>query len=171
MRKLFLALLFLAAQAYAQPFTTYKVVAATPTLDTNAYASGDQLGTLMTLTEALAGAKRGTLESLVILDKAKQKSALVVHLFLASPTIASSDNAALDISDAQMASNYLGSVSVAAAAYIDLNASSVATYSDLGLPVEASSQAGTLYAIIESQGAPTYAASDLVLRFGFKRGG
>lgn len=148
-----------------------KIITVTPTLDTNAYAAGDHLGSLMTLTEALGINRHGKLRSLTILDKAKQKSDLVVHLFQSSPTLTSLDNAALDISDAQMATHYIGSVSISASAYIDLANCSVVTYGNLELILESLvTDRGTLYAILESQGAPTYAASDLVLKFGIERG-
>lgn len=141
------------------------IVSVTPVLDTNIYASGDQLGSFFTISGALKNFRSGLLESLTIIDKAKQKSVLNVLLFNASTALASSDNAALDITDALMASNCLGYVPVAAADYKDLNASSVATVRGLNMSV--SSTTDDLYGIILSGGTPTFAASDLVLKFGF----
>jgi hypothetical protein len=143
----------------------YHVVEATPTVDTNVYASGDRVGTLMTLTgvgEAGAGCR---LDKVVIVDKSKQKSALKIYLFNASPTIVSADNAAADISDAEMAAKCVGVVSVVAGDYHDLanNSTADTTY---GKPLKA--PGATLYALIVSAGTPTYTSTtDLVLKFHF----
>jgi hypothetical protein len=146
------------------------ILEVTPTVDTAQYASGDRLGSLMTLSGAADGDfSPTTLKSVVILDKAKQKSALDIFFFDASPTIASADNAALDITDAEMADKFLGSVTIAAADYKDLNASSVVT-ATCDLPLKPTTTAGTIYALLVSRGTPTYgAASDLVLRLSFQR--
>ena len=147
-------------------------VEATPTLDTNAYAAGDHMGTLMTVDPSFSGIKDGdayVLQSITIVDKAKQDAAINVFFFDESPTLTSSDNAALDISDAEMADKCVGFVSIAAGDYADLNVNSVATVRNLGLnvkPIDADAS-GPFYAILQSQGAPTYAASDLVVKFHF----
>ena len=58
------------------------IIEVTPTVDTSAYASGDHLGTVHTLSGAAPGAGLYTvLQSLTIIDKAQQKSALDVFLF------------------------------------------------------------------------------------------
>jgi hypothetical protein len=142
----------------------HHVVEVSPTLDTSAYTSGDHMGTLMTLTgvgEAGAGCR---LEKVVVVDKAKQSQAMKILLFDASPTITSSDNAAVDISDAEMADKCIGVVSVVTGDYTALNASSVAdtTYNK---PIK--SPGATLYALCVSAGTPTYAADSLVLKFHF----
>lgn len=149
------------------------VLSATPTVDTSIYASGDHLGSLMTLSAVVDNSTEvACLDSLTIIDKSKQKSALDVLFFSESPTIASSDNAALDITDAEMASKFLGVVSVAAADYKDLSASSVASIRDLRLYLKPSNSLlpTTLYALMRSAGTPTYAGTtDLVLKFGFQK--
>jgi hypothetical protein len=144
----------------------HHIVEVTPVLDTSAYASGDQLGSLMTLSGAVPASGAGAiLRAVSIVDKAKQSAALKVLLFDASPTIVSVDNAAADISDAELADKCLGAVAVAAADYVALNANSVATV-QATLPVKPNASS-TLYALLVSAGSPTYAASDLVLRFHF----
>lgn len=149
--------------------TQRRVITVTPTVDTAIYASGDQLGSLMTLSGALPGNPQGVIDSLTIVDKSSQKSVLNVLFFSASPTVTSSDNAALNISDSEMASKCLGYVPVAAADYKDLSASAVATIRNVGLNVSRSGD--DLYAIILSGGTPTYTStSDLVLKIGFRIG-
>ena len=140
------------------------VAEATPTLDTNIYASGDHMGTLMTLQgvgEAGAGCR---LDKVVIVDAAKQSAAFKILLFNAAPTITSVDNAAADISDAEMAAKCIGVVSVVAGDYTALNVNSVAdtTYNKV-----IKSPGATLYALCVSAGTPTYAAASLTFKFHF----
>ena len=147
----------------------FKVLTETVTNDANIYASGDQIGELMTLTDALIDSHRGVIRSLSIVDKAKQKSALSVLFFRAEPTVASADNAALDISDSELAAKFVGMVNVAAADYKDLSNGSVATVQNLSLAVE--SDTDELYAVVLSGGTPTYGAVDqLELKIGIERG-
>ena len=147
-----------------------KEVTATPTIDTNAYASADHLGTVMTLTDVvpLSGGSV-KLDKIVVVDKAKQSSALDILFFNASPTLTSVDNGALDISDSEMASKFLGSVRLAQAEYIDLNVNSTITVRNVELNLRAANGSTTLYAILQSRGSPTYgAASDLVVKLSFE---
>ena len=142
--------------------TTYEV---TPVVDTNIYASGDRLGSILTLTDFFQKYNRSAeITGLSLLDKAKQKSVLQVLFFDELPTVASADNATLDITDAEMADKCLGYLPVAAADYKDLSASSIATVLPAS-PLLVTAKTTSLYAIILSGGTPTYtSASDLVLR-------
>lgn len=149
-----------------------KIVTVTPTLDTNAYASGDRLGTLQTLTGALRQVKAANtnntalLQSITIIDKAVQSIEMDILFFNASPTIASADNAAFDITDAELG-KCIGWVNVAATDYktVKSGGNSVACVKNVGLVLTATS--GTdIYAIPIIRGAPTYAASDLVFQYG-----
>jgi hypothetical protein len=86
------------------------LVSATPTLDTNAYAAGDEMGTVLTFT----GFARGMVGSSKIAwgmatDKAGQSVDFKLHLFTASPSTDSSDNGALDFADSSLV-NYLCTV-------------------------------------------------------------
>lgn len=168
--KLLEALAFVLSFVSAVAVADVRSYSATVTTDTNVYASGDQLGTLITLTDALAGTNGGRLASLSIVDKAKQKSGLTVLFFRALPTVASSNNAALDISDAEISSKFLGQVPIVAGDYVDLANSSVATYKTSAIDLVLESSNGTLYAIVLSQGTPTYtSATDLILNLGIVR--
>ena len=150
------------------------IIEVTPTVDTSAYASGDHLGTVHTLAGAAPGQGLYTvLQSLTIIDKAQQKSALDVFLFDASPTVASSDNAAANITDAEMIDKCIGHIVVAAADYRDIgSANSVAHLKNLGMHLKPDPTATAplnLYAFVVSRGSPTYAAAgDLVFKYAFE---
>lgn len=155
--------------------TSSRILSVTPTLDTNAYASGDQLGSLMEIdwaVDSIGGT--GVLKSLSVVDKASQDIEIDVLLFSDEPTVTSSDNAALDISDAEMEAKCIGSVKVESGDYLALNANSIATKRDVGLLIQNSSKSGKveakvgkkLWAIARAGGAATYAASDLTFKFG-----
>lgn len=139
---------------------------ATPTLDTNAYASGDRMGSLMTLTTGNNAGSGLSLMSLTVLDTADQKAAFDILFFNAAPTIASADNAAIDISDAEMA-KAIGFVSVTADDYADFGGASVACLKNIGLGMLISQSANNIFALCVSRGTPTYAASSLTLTFNF----
>lgn len=152
------------------------IVFATPTIDTGIYASGDQLGSLVELTNALDDSSgTGTITSVSIVDKAKQASIIQLLFFRDKPVVTSVNNAALDISDAEMIDKCIGVVAFAAADYIALNVNSVATIRDVGLVISSRKSAdnlnGTsLWVIARSGGTPTYTStSDLVISIGIKQ--
>lgn len=144
-----------------------RLVVATPVISTSAYAAGDQMGGVLTLTAAVdATSDTATLISVTVIDKAGQSSDLDVLFFNASPTVASSDNAALSISDAEMAQKFIGRVKISSTDYSTTAAGSDATKSGIGLFLQAY-LTNNLYAIVQCQGSPTYTStSDLVLKFG-----
>lgn len=153
-----------------------KIVTVTPTVDTNIYASGDHLGTLVELANALDDASgTGLIVSVVINDKASQNSVLNLLLFKDKPTVASADNAALNITDAEMAAKCIGHIPVAAADYVALSASSVAAVRNVNLMVQGLKSSDnpngkSLWAILRSGGTPTYTSTtDLVISFGIKQ--
>lgn len=154
----------------SNPITTNSVVVeVTPTLDTNAYASGDRLGTLMTISGAIRSeGLEAVLSDLVIVDKAKQSQAIDVYFFKAIPTIASADNAAIDISDAEMGEKFIGRVSVATTDYTALAGNSEASPASFNRLLCAADNTTTLYALaVCRSGTPTYAAGSLVFKFKF----
>lgn len=122
----------------------------------------------MTLSGAVPGPGDGAiLRQISVVDKAKQSVAITVLLFDALPTVASSNNAAIDITDAEMADKALASVSVAAGDYVALANSSLATKATT-TPVKAAAESSTLYAVALTTGTPTYGStSDLVFRLHF----
>lgn len=153
-----------------------KILTMTPVVDTSVYASGDQLGSLVELQNAVDDSSgTGTVVSVAVLDKASQSASLSVLLFKDKPVVTSSDNGSLNISDAEMASKCLGLVPVASNDYVALNASSIATVRNVNLIVASSKSSDnlsgkSLWAILRSGGTPTYtSASDLVLSIGIKQ--
>jgi len=146
-------------------------VKVTPTISSSpAYSSGDQIGGIQTLTGAMINGGTGTLMSVVVLDKAAQKSALNIWFFKNQPTMASTDNAAFDITDANLVlAEPLGFVSIAAADYVDSSSNAVgqASLAD-AIMVQSAASDGTIYAVVESAGTPTYGStSDLVFTYFF----
>lgn len=153
-----------------------KILTMTPTVDTSIYASGDQLGSLVELSNAMDDSSgTGTIVSVSVHDKASQSATLQVLFFNDKPVVTSSDNAALNISDAEMASKFLGLVSVTNSNYVALSASSLVTAANQQILINSVKSAdnpnGTsIWAILRSGGTPTYtSASDLVLRIGVRQ--
>lgn len=146
----------------------YQVEVPMTGMDTAAYAAGDQVGVIT----AVAGVGQGggspcKLVSVTVVDKAKQSAAIDILLFDELPTVASSNNAAVNVSAAQLTDKCLGVVKIAAANYSALSACSVATVvpGNAIKPIDSA----TIYILLSTTGTPTYtAATDLVLRFAFE---
>lgn len=143
---------------------------ATPTISNGAiYASGDQLGGLQTLAAARKSGGSGTINSITIADKTQaQRAAIDIFFFDRSITVPG-DNAAINISDADMLF-CLGWIAIAAGDYntafpgTPLN--SIAVKRDVNIPFILSGSAN-LYAIAVVRGTPTYTSTtDLV--FGYQ---
>ena len=136
---------------------TRVVVSATPTLDTNIYASGDCLHTAVI---AFANAVRtnagsGVIGKLVVVDASAQTAAGELWLFSDTVTPAAA-NAAHSISDAD-ALKCVGVIPFGTYYASALNTVSVAR--DLNLPFAVA--ATTLYGILVTRGTPTYAVGSL----------
>jgi hypothetical protein len=153
-----------------------RVVAVTPTISTSpAYTSGDQIGGIMTLTDVIRQDKSGgfgtsELVGVTILDKALQSAAMSIWLFNQSPTLASSDNAAFNISDANLVLQCIGVVSVGTA-YSASAANSVSSTQNLNkivqIPYTATSPTN-VYAVAVIGAAATYTTTtDLQFQFEF----
>jgi hypothetical protein len=145
-------------------------ISVTPTIDTLIYASGDRVGTVMDFagaTQTPGGA--GRVWGVRITDRAVQKSALNLWLFKLTPTVASADNAALDITDANLdAAQPVGFVSIATTDYVDTASNAVAFryLANPGLPFVTAGDGGVvgatghLFGLLESGGTPTYGAAN-----------
>lgn len=147
-------------------FYERQVIEVTPTIDTSAYASGDHMGTLMTLStgRTFELAHNGLLETVSVLAKDSTKNDFTIFFFDASPTVTSTDNDPLDISDAEMADKALGWVQVTTEDFQDLANSALATVRGVNLPLK--STTGIVYAQMMANEAQTYAAAtDLTLKF------
>jgi hypothetical protein len=136
-------------------------VTAVPTLDTNAYAANDRVGSIMTFTPNIGiTAPEFTIQSIALIDGAKQSIEADVLFFNASPTVASADNAAIDISDAEMAAKFVGSTTIYASDYKALANNSAATVRNVGLSLKTTAS-NSFYAVLVTRGAPTYAVDSL----------
>lgn len=138
-----------------------KLIRKTPTIDTAAYGAGDRLGSIITFTDALADQKQGIVRSLTVIIESATLGGANLHLFRALPTVASADNAALDITDAEMTAKYLGSINIGTTAetiLVSLAASTAATVKGIDLAVD--SKDGNLYGVLEVLGTPTFTAAD-----------
>lgn len=141
----------------------------TPVINTAAYTSGDELGDLQQITNAVryTGAA-GRLLAITVLDKTQaQRAAIDVLFFDRSITVAGNNNPFAP-SDADMA-NCLGLVAIATGdyntAWAGTPTNSFAT-KILATPLPFTCNATTLYALAVVRGTPTYTAtSDLVFSY------
>ena len=147
-----------------------KLVSVTPTVTAGAYHANDVLGGIQTLTNALrVSAGTAVLQSVTVRDLAAQNVVLQIFFFNANPATGTyTDNGAFDLDDTD-SGLCIGKVTISASDYISLVDNSVATITNCGLPLKATT--GTsLYAIIRTTGTPTYAStSDLKITFGLLR--
>lgn len=136
----------------------------TPTLDTSAYATGDQMSTIQQVD--ISAMKFGTeLITITVLDKASQSQALDIFFFEKSVTVAA-DNAAAAFSDADM-EFCLGVVNVLAADYDSAGANNTIATVNLvpSMPLLSFTHGANIWFALVSRGSPTYAAGSLVLSF------
>lgn len=146
------------------------VVTVQPTLDTNAYASGDLLFDSASIANAVR-ANGGTciLQTVTILDDADQGVPFTL-VFANAATDFGTLNSAPDPDDTE-AATVIGCVEVLAADYIDLGASKLACIKNIGLLLQADAAATTIWvAGINGTSTPTFAADDLHIKFGLLRG-
>lgn len=142
----------------------------TMSLDTNAYANGDVIAATQELPNAVKVIDGwGTIESLTVIDNDDQGQVFDVWVMDANVAMGT-ENSAPNISDADAVS-ILGRIPVAAADYIDLGGSKVASIRNIGLPIKPVDGGTSIYvAIVNGTGTPTYTAAGLKLRFGIVQG-
>lgn len=142
-------------------------VEATPTISTSAYASGDLIGTKMTLTGATsASVPNGTIVSVELIDKDAEAANVEVVFFDANPSNTTfTDNAAFAPTDAD-AANIICVREVQKHFAFSTNGVSEAQ-NMAPCPFYLGGTNTTIYAAIVSRGTPTYTStSDLTLRVG-----
>jgi hypothetical protein len=133
-------------------------VAATPTLDTSAYASGDCLHTtVITFASAVDASLSGFIEKMVVVDRELQSQPCELWLFSATVTPAAA-NAAHSISDADAA---LCIGVIYSGPYYASALNSVSVAKGVGLAIKCA--ATSLFGILVTRGAPTYAAGSLTV--------
>lgn len=140
-------------------YLAQKRISVTPTISAaSIYASGDAVGGLLTFSNA-ARVSGGsiTVQSVVIIDNDQELAPLELVLFDRTFT-ATSDNAAFDPTDADLA-NCIGVVKVSD--YASFNDNSVATRAGIGL---AATLNGTdLFGQLVVRSAPTYTATNDII--------
>lgn len=150
-----------------------KIVTGTPVLSLTAYTAADQLGSALELSGALDDSgDTGAIMSVTVIDKDVESPPLDLLFFSDKPTVVSVDNAELDISDAEMASKFLGSVRIAASDYLSIKNSNYACKKVVGLLIQSTKspdnpKGNSLWMVVQTQGTPTFtAANDLVIKVG-----
>lgn len=149
---------------------TLKVVDITFSLDTSAYASGDLVADTQALAD-VAASLGGTVElvSVTLTDEDDQKGTLQI-VFLDTNTSMGTENAAPNISDANASGKILGTVTALAANYVDVGGAAVVSLTNCGLLLKAAAADDDLYvALVGLTTTPTYTASGLKGKFGFRR--
>lgn len=128
------------------------------TTDTNAYAAGDNVGGLLTLTNALDPSyKTGKIYSAVISDLDKQAADFDIIIFDANPTGTTfTNNAALDIADADI-SKIAGVVQIGTS--VNFADNEVVIGSSVQLPVRVTNADGNLYAALVVRTTPTFSST------------
>ena len=145
------------------------IVSVTPTVTAGAYSANDIVGGEMTISSACRAATTEViLQSVSVSDLAMQNVALQIFFFQSNPAGTYTDNAELDVTDADLQA-CLGVVEIAASDWINAKDNSFVTKANLGIPMVPTS-GSDLWAICKTTGTPTYAGTtDLEFHFGFLR--
>lgn len=154
--------------------TTQSILKVTPVINTAQYTSGDQVGGILTVSNAAFDADRAVkLTHLTLIDMDEQDANLTLFLFDDLPTVSSANNDALSLSDAEILAKCVGLVSIGSSDYVDCAGSHIVqkTPNLLLRSVHTSTEArksGNLYALLSTTSTPTYSAvSSLKLILGF----
>ena len=140
----------------ATAFTIRRTIS--PTVDTSAYADGDNIGgTEYQLSDVVNYTNGGFAWCVVVRDYAEQTPGFTMLFFSAEPSNTTlTDNSALTIADADLA-NCIGFISVESADYYALTGNSIAFKSDVGVAYVA--DADDLWVVLVADGAFTFGAS------------
>ena len=137
-------------------------ITATPTVTAaSAYAAKNQVGGLITLANAFGAANSGRIDSLILTSKAARTEGFAVHFFRSNPTNTTwADKTALAINAADIP-YYVGTYALANP-NSDMGTVTIYTLDAVSKLMTASGT--SLYAVLETTGAPTFATtSDLTL--------
>lgn len=161
---------------YAELVNYYNVAGIIPTVSLGIYASGDQAGSGAFSPNVGAGGAIGGLIArppnfgvsvmqITVVDLDAQNSPLDLVFFNSAPTVSSTNNNPFDVSDAEMASKFVGVVSVSGADYQSWTGSvgnqSVATITNVGLSFQcAPANTPNWQVAVVFRGTPTFTATD-----------
>lgn len=170
------AILSLGQVAFAEEIinTRTRTISIAPTVDTNAYASGDLVGPKQTLTDAGAGGglasstggqMTGIIHSVTITDLDNQAADFDLVIFSSNPSGTTfTDNAAFDIADADLPKVICVIQVTTNVAFAD-NAVVIANGNNCVFDARLSTVPGTLYAAAVIRSAGTFSASGLTFRY------
>lgn len=138
------------------------LVRVTPTIQTGAYTTG----TVLFATTAIANLSPSNdqgflLESLTLIDGADQGAAVTLHFFSSAVTFGTV-NSAPAISDADMASSWLGSVDIATTDYKDVGGAKAACIKAIALNLIPGSGVRTVWVAAVVTGTPTYGSTSAI---------
>ena len=148
----------------ALSFAAPAVISTTPTLDTSAYADGDSMDTtvLSFTTAAAVSAGSGHILRMTVVDESDQGIDVKVH-FMSGAVTPATENAVHSLSDAD-ANKYIGTLSTSSGTWQDHANNQTCTVTPAP-PMPYKLDSGTtLYGVLVSQGAGTYAADGLVIK-------
>lgn len=143
-----------------------------PAVGTSAYATGDFIGAAaapMKFAQPFGAHEQrglaGLIEAVTIIDNSAQAPAMDLIFFDTLPSGTTfTDNAALDIADADM-NKIVGVLEIVAGDWVSFADNSIVQKRNLQLPVVMADQREALYAALVSRGSPTFvAATDVIVR-------
>lgn len=146
---------------------------ARPVISTSAYANGDCVGGLQTISSAVnADGLAAYLHSITIVDESAQDTAFSFIFFSENPSASTfADNAAISIAAADR-DKILGVVAAGSTDYFPVGSGlSVASLRGLGLSLDTGAEGNDLWVAAIANEAGTYAGTDgLIFRFGLAQG-
>lgn len=147
------------------------VVAVTPTIDTNAYASNDNIGTSQEIADAemtkwLKAGLSVTLVGIQVADKSTQAAPMDVFLFESALAGGGNNNAAFDPDDADLLLA-LPSTPIHITDWVTNNDNALGRSGPIRVPIYSANDQN-IYARAVSRGTPTYAVGDLTFRYLFE---
>lgn len=135
-----------------------EVIKVAPVISTGIYASGDNIGGLLTISAATKDCRSGVIEAVTIADRDKEDAPIDIIFFDANPTATTfTDNDAQVLHDTDLF-RIIGVVKLLAASYSDFTLSSVVSSQNINFPFKLSGSS-ILYACLVVRGTPTYTAT------------
>jgi hypothetical protein len=151
-------LLLCASTAFAQTHGETRKVCVTPTVDTGAYAPGDNIGGLLTFPNALTGAHGGLVQNALLVDQGAEGKQVELCIFDTIPSASTfTDQAAQAIADASL-SKIAGCGTFAD--FSSFSNNGIGQIKNLSLSVAAPTT--TLYGVLIDREAVTYDAAGAV---------
>jgi hypothetical protein len=149
-----------------------QLIQVTPTLDTSAYASGDLICDVTTITgAALASGGLCELVSVTIVDQDDQTASAYTICVTNLSTTWGTFNAAPTVSDAALL-GIQAIIPIATGDWLDLGGGKVAqprVAQNIGAICKTSGSANLYMTIVNGAGTPTFTASGLKVTFGFRQ--